>query len=197
MSSASSSGQDPRANEVLALIGEHMPTNSSSPLASYLPGFTSLRLMLMKANRTTREAEILGTLLESYSSYVSSGKQTSEIAWLLARDCMHLSQQVMTQPQAIPPQPAALQGQAMNSFAAAPPPPHVQANGSNALNPASAPVQSTQGIQGMALHSAQRLHPAQQQSSVAQAQPFEGVPPAAASQQQKGQHASNGTFGMT
>jgi hypothetical protein len=186
--SSSSANQDPRATEVLALIGEHMPSNSSSPLASYLPGFTSLRLMLMKTNRTPRETELLGTILGSYSSYVSSGKQPSEIAWLLARDCMHLSQRIVSQPpQAVAQQQqaAAVHGQAMSALAFAP---TLQGNGSTLLNPG---VQSAQGIQGMSMPTAQPY-------SLPQAQTFQGMqPPPPGSQQQNGQHStSQGAFGM-
>ena len=179
-SSSDTNGEDPRTTEVLALIGEHMPLSSSCPLASYLPGFTSLRLMLMKTNKTTREAEVLGTLLESYSSYVSSGIQNAEIAWLLARDCMHLSQQVVPQQQR-----ESLQGQAVSSLAVASVPPQIQGNGINA----------------MALHSAQQLHPAQRYSMN---QPFQqGMPPAPSQQQNNTQHmpsqsntSLNGRFSM-
>jgi len=195
MSSPSSSGQDPRAAEVLSLVGEHMPTNSSSPMAGYLPGFTSLRLMLMKTDRTSREAEVLGTILESYSSYVSSGKPTSEIAWLLARDCMHLSQQTVSQPQVVShQQQAVLPSQAMNGLAAAAALPQAQVNGGDSFTPAPASIQSAQRIQGMALPTAQPLHlgAQQQYSLLPQAQPFPGMPPAPASQQQQnGQGASS------
>lgn len=87
------SQEDLRAQEILSLVGEYTPSSSSSPFAPYLPGFMTLRVMLMKSNRTPKETELLRTLLGSYSSYIASGKSSSDIAWLLARDCMHLSQQ--------------------------------------------------------------------------------------------------------
>jgi hypothetical protein len=121
---------DPRVHQVLSLVGEHMPLNSSSPYATYLPGFTALRLLLMKTNKTPRETEVLGTVLGSYSSYVNSGRSGSEIAWLLARDCMHLSTPV---PAALP---APVQGGALTLE-----------NGVNNFDPS--PLRM-QGIQGMA-----------------------------------------------
>lgn len=193
---SAASSEDPRAAEVLALVGEHTPSTSNSPLASYLPGFTSLRLLLMKTNKTPRETEVLGTILGSYSSYVSAGKPTNEIAWLLARDCMHLSQ-----PQVVPQQQRQhipLQG------LAAPPQPPVQGNGS-VLHPGAPAIQPTTGIQsiqGMALPSARQLHPGHQ-FAMSESQPFQGSgqPSASAVNRQNGQHSSsngsNGTaFGM-
>lgn len=169
ISATSAAGQDPRAAEILSLIGEHMPTNSSSPLANYLPGFTSLRLMLMKTERTPREDEVLGTILESYSSYVASTKSTSDTAWLLARDCMHLSQQAVPQIQGL----SVLQSQAMNGLAAA----------------AALP----QSRQGMAPASAQPLHVAQQYS-LPLMQSFPSIPPGNGSGKQQNGHR-NGSFG--
>ena len=145
----------------------------------------------MKTDRTPREAEVLATILESYSSYVASGKQTSEIAWLLARDCMHLCQQVAAQPQiaSLPqevpqfPQIAALPS---NGLAAVP---RAQENSvANAFNPAQvgAGVTSSQGVRGLALPSAQALYPGHHYS---QLQGYQGIPPG--SQHENGHHSSN------
>ena len=190
ISATSAAGQDLRAAEILSLIGEHMPTNSSSPLASYLPGFTSLRLMLMKTERTPREEEVLGTILESYSSYVASAKSASEIAWLLARDCMLLSQQVVPRRQGVQPQPSILQSQALNGLAAAAALPQV----SNTFNPAQAPRQIMQSLHGIAPTSNQPLRPVQEYS-LPQMQSLPGMPPAGGDgRQRNGQHR-NGSLG--
>ncbi|CAB9518906.1 phosphotransferase system component [Seminavis robusta] len=82
-----------RAGELLLLIRTYTPANKNSPMASFLPGFTSLRLLLEKHVRTQREEEFAQTLLESFSSYSRSGKAPSDIAWMVARDYMVLSQQ--------------------------------------------------------------------------------------------------------
>jgi hypothetical protein len=58
----------------------------------YLPGFTMLRMLLTKQNKTAQETEMLSTILESYSSYSSSGRNNSETACLIARDSMMLYQ---------------------------------------------------------------------------------------------------------
>ncbi|KAL3903060.1 MAG: hypothetical protein SGILL_010592, partial [Bacillariaceae sp.] len=83
---------DKRIQELLKLLAEHIPTHRNSPYSPYLPGFTSLRLMLLKRNRTTEDDDLLSTMLESYSSYLSSGREPSEIAWMMARDYMLLTQ---------------------------------------------------------------------------------------------------------
>mmetsp|Transcript_16405 Transcript_16405/g.24059 ORF Transcript_16405/g.24059 Transcript_16405/m.24059 type:complete len:829 (+) Transcript_16405:112-2598(+) len=85
--------KDPRIDQVVTLLGEHMPSDASSPMASYLPGFMTLRLMILRPSRTEQENELVGTMLDSYSSYTGGGRSPSDIALLLARDCMFLTQQ--------------------------------------------------------------------------------------------------------
>jgi len=91
---AMSEGQnDARIKEVLSVLGEHMPSDASSPLSPYLQGFMSLRLMLLKSSLAKPELELVETMLSSYTSYASSGRSSRDIAMLLARDCMFLMQQ--------------------------------------------------------------------------------------------------------
>jgi hypothetical protein len=87
------SSVDSRVNDVVALLGEHMPSDPSSPLATYVPGFMAMRLMMLKPSLSDTEKELTRTLLESYSSYTSAGRSGREVAILLARDCMFLFQQ--------------------------------------------------------------------------------------------------------
>jgi hypothetical protein len=89
---------DNRANELLTLIRTFTPADKTSPLAAYLPGFTSLRLLLEKPSRTTREEDLAQTLVESYSSYQRTGMPPSDIASMVARDYMMLSQSPAPQP---------------------------------------------------------------------------------------------------
>jgi hypothetical protein len=170
--------------EVLSLLGENMPLNSTSPYATYLPGFTALRLMLMKTNKIPREQEVLGTILGSYSSYVNSARPGSEIAWLLARDCMHLSTQA---PAA---HPAPVQGGAFT-----------QENGVNNFDPT--PLYRMQGIQGMAQPGTAQPLQQSQQHPLMPAMALHGMghgmasAPGAPPQQGGQQHgSSNGTFGL-
>jgi hypothetical protein len=98
---------DGRIAELLKLMAENIPTHRNSPYSPYLPGFTSLRLLLLKQTKTPEEGEMMTTILESYSSYLTSGRRGNEIAWMIARDYMLLSQSNNAmQPQQQPPQPA-------------------------------------------------------------------------------------------
>jgi hypothetical protein len=79
------------ANELLSLMCTHMPKDKTDTLASYLPGFTCLHLLLMKRSRSVRENEMLKTAIASFLNYKVSGQSESNIAWMTARDCMLLS----------------------------------------------------------------------------------------------------------
>jgi len=109
-----SKSADKRTQDVLKLLAEHMPTHRNSPYSPYLPGFTSLRLLCLKRNRTSEEEDLLNTVLESYSSYLSTGKESSEIAWMLARDYMLLAQQPAHQLSSIMPQSVQQQQQQLS-----------------------------------------------------------------------------------
>jgi hypothetical protein len=80
-----------QSNELLSLMCTHMPKDKTDTLAPYLPGFTSLHLLLMKRSRSVRENEMLKTALASFVNYKISGQSDSNIAWMTARDCMLLS----------------------------------------------------------------------------------------------------------
>jgi hypothetical protein len=80
-------------DQVISLLGEFMPSDASSPLESLLPGFMSLRLMLLRPTKTTEEEDIMRTMLGSYASYSAGGRTKSDIAIMLARDFMFLIQQ--------------------------------------------------------------------------------------------------------
>jgi hypothetical protein len=86
-------GKDPRMEDVVSLLGEYMPSDPSSTMAPYLSGFMSLRLLFLRPSRTAEEAELARTMLDSFSSYSAGGRSRSDIAVMLARDFMFLSQQ--------------------------------------------------------------------------------------------------------
>lgn len=78
--------------ELLALVQKCMPADKNSEFASFLPGFTSLRLLLSQQNRSSREEDLLKSILLVYSSYKKGGERTeANIAVLTARDFMLLS----------------------------------------------------------------------------------------------------------
>ena len=83
---------DTRIPDMLKLLAENIPTHRNSPFSPYLPGFTALRLLLLKRNKTAEEDDLASTMLDSYSSYLSSGRNSSETAWMVARDYMLLTQ---------------------------------------------------------------------------------------------------------
>ena len=100
--------KDSRIAAVVSLLGEYMPSNPNSELASYIPGFMAMRLMMLKPTWTELEKELVQTIVASYSSYTSAGRSKSEVAVLLARDCMFLIQhqpQYQTQHQSISSNP--------------------------------------------------------------------------------------------
>lgn len=86
-------GRDRRIEEVVALLGKYMPSDPLSPLAPYVSGFMSLRLLLLRLSRAAEEEEFVRTMMDSYSSYASGGRDESDIAVMLARDFLFLSQQ--------------------------------------------------------------------------------------------------------
>jgi len=85
--------KDSRIDEVVALLGRHMPSDPNSPLVPYVSGFMSLRLLLLRPSRSAEEEELVRTVLDSFSSYSSGGREQSDIAVMLARDYLFLSQQ--------------------------------------------------------------------------------------------------------
>ena len=88
--------------EVISIFGEHMPSDPNSPAFAYLQGFMSLRLLLLRQNWVGHEQDLVNTMLSSYSSYKAGGRTPADIALMLARDFMFLSQQQQQQPP--PPQ---------------------------------------------------------------------------------------------
>lgn len=75
------------------LISNQMPDDKNSPLAGLLPGFTSLRLILLKPNRTAREVELLKKALSLYRQCKQSGHADATIASMICRDFMQLTRQ--------------------------------------------------------------------------------------------------------
>lgn len=85
-------GRDPRIDDVVSLLGELMPSDPNSPLAPYLSGFMSLRLLLLRSSRSPEEEDRARTMLDSYTSYSQGGRSKADIGIMLARDYMFLAQ---------------------------------------------------------------------------------------------------------
>lgn len=86
---------DPRdaatAQELLTLVQTHMPADKYSPLVEYLPGFSSIRLLLTESSRSDRESELLRSALDSFRGYKTSGRNDRDATWMTARDFMIIS----------------------------------------------------------------------------------------------------------
>lgn len=89
--------KDPRIDEVIGLLGEHMPSDPNAPAANYLSGFMSLRLLLLRQTWSQEDEELVRTILDSFSSYASGGRDRGDIAMMLARDYIFLGQQQQSQ----------------------------------------------------------------------------------------------------
>jgi hypothetical protein len=89
----SDNGRDRRIDEVVSLLGRYMPYDNSSPHASYQSGFMHLRLLLLRQNRNMEEEQLARTMLDSYSSYIAGGRESSDIAIMLASEYHLLTQQ--------------------------------------------------------------------------------------------------------
>jgi hypothetical protein len=87
----------PKTEGLLKLLTELMPTSMTSPLSPYLPGFTSLRMMLLKSTKTQHETELINCIVQSYESYLSTGRPQADIAVLVVRDFLALSQESVHQ----------------------------------------------------------------------------------------------------
>jgi len=82
------------ASEILqlhSLIETHTPLDKNSPHVEYLPGFTSLRLLLTDHARSDRENELIKSALRAFQTYRSAGRSDKDCAWMTARDFMILS----------------------------------------------------------------------------------------------------------
>lgn len=108
--------KDTRIDEVVSLLGEYMPSDPTSSMAPYLSGFMSFRLLALRSSRTVEEEELLNTMLDSYSSYSNGGRARSDIAVMLARDYMFLSQQQQPQQQQAQVMQPSQQIQQQNNF---------------------------------------------------------------------------------
>jgi len=86
--------KDNPIDEIIAILGEHMPSDSSSPLCPYVPGFMSLRLLLLRPQSSWNEQQIdvCRIMFASYTSFSNARRARIDIAKMLARDYMFLMQ---------------------------------------------------------------------------------------------------------
>jgi hypothetical protein len=84
---------DSRIPELLALIDTQFPVDQFSPLVSCLPALVSLRLVLLKHDRSKDEGDALDVALNSYEAFKLEGRSTEEIVRLTSCSFMAATQQ--------------------------------------------------------------------------------------------------------
>ena len=80
-----------RQNYLLGLLEKFTPTDKSAPRADYLPGFTSLRLLLTRKKSSAKENELMKSTLTCFEAYRKAGRNELDSVVLTARDFMTLS----------------------------------------------------------------------------------------------------------
>jgi hypothetical protein len=75
-------------NQLISLLGESMPSASESntPLAQMINSIMSLRLILLRPNRSDEEDQLVDTILVLFQSYISAGRSKEDIVLLVTRD---------------------------------------------------------------------------------------------------------------
>jgi hypothetical protein len=83
-----------RIKELVAILGENMPTDYSSPLGQQINDMMSLRFVLLKnSSRTSQENQLVDTILLLFDSYLKAGRTRSDISQMVTRDyAFHLSE---------------------------------------------------------------------------------------------------------
>ena len=86
-STSQSHGQNQdRIRALVTFLCENMPSNDASPLSSQLNNIMSLRLLLLKPNRSLDEDHLVESMLVLYQSYLSAQRPPTDITMMLARD---------------------------------------------------------------------------------------------------------------
>jgi hypothetical protein len=84
---------DAQIKNLIALLGENMPSDSNSPLGQQLNDLMSLRLVLLRPNRNPEEQQLVDTILVLFESYLAAGRSRQDIALLVCRDFMFHNEQ--------------------------------------------------------------------------------------------------------
>lgn len=108
-------GEDSNKNNqlvsLISLLQENMPSDQSSELGKHLNNMMSLRMILLRSNRSVEEEQLVDTMLVLFESYTAAGRSRADIALLVTRDYeFHVQHQkqlsVLNQPMAQQPQPS-------------------------------------------------------------------------------------------
>ena len=87
------SNSEAQIKNLISLLGENMPSDSTHPLGQQLNDLMSLRLVLLRPNRTPEEQQLVDTILVLFESYVAAGRSRQEIVVLVCRDFMFHNEQ--------------------------------------------------------------------------------------------------------
>ncbi|KAL9185733.1 hypothetical protein ACHAXT_003510 [Thalassiosira profunda] len=92
-----------QVSNLIALLGENMPSDASTPLGMQLNNIMTLRMVLLKTQRTPEEEHLVDSTITLFHSYVQAGRSRPDITLMLARDFAFHSQ-IAQQQQAMPSQ---------------------------------------------------------------------------------------------
>ena len=87
------SSSEAQIRNLISLLGENMPSDATHPLGQQLNDLMSLRLVLLRPNRTPEEQQLVDTILVLFESYIAAGRSRQEIAVLVCRDFMFHNEQ--------------------------------------------------------------------------------------------------------
>lgn len=103
---AETSNKDKQIRDLILLLGASIPSDLSSPLGQQIEGLMTLRLILLRSNRTSEEEHLVDTTLLLFESYLTAGRSNQDIAIMVARDfffhLQHQQQVAMMQQQQHP-----------------------------------------------------------------------------------------------
>lgn len=86
--------------ELISILGENMPSDYSSPLGQQINDIMSLRLVLLKSNRSPEEEQLVDSILLLFSSYLKAGRSRADISQMVTRDyAFHLNDHQRNQQQ--------------------------------------------------------------------------------------------------
>ncbi|KAL7532721.1 hypothetical protein ACHAXR_004800, partial [Thalassiosira sp. AJA248-18] len=71
---------------LISLLGENMPSDQSTPLGQQINNIMSLRMVLLRRDRTPQDEHLVDSILTLFDSYVKAGRSRPDITLMLARD---------------------------------------------------------------------------------------------------------------
>ena len=72
--------------KLISFLGENMPSDHTTQLGQQVHSIMSLRLILLRTNRTPDEEHLVDSLLVLFESYLSAGRTSIDTTLMLARD---------------------------------------------------------------------------------------------------------------